>query len=206
MVYHISGGKYVTDYLYEQPGYKALDGEFEKVELLDSTPDGGRLLHVHSLKSGRPMKSDHIPTRIQRVGRGLDIFPLLEVDSCASCLLVNQTFKDILEELEPGVHQFFPMEILIKDQKVGDRYWLNICNRLDSKHRGLTWPLNEYGLYRPTREQRASAKLVFSEDAIGRHHAWHDKFELGTFISDTFAEKLKAAGLTGITYQHFDQA
>ncbi len=41
MVYHISGGKYVTDYLYEQPGYKALDGEFDKVELVDSTPDGG---------------------------------------------------------------------------------------------------------------------------------------------------------------------
>lgn len=152
------------------------------------------------------MKPDHMPTKLRRGGPGLDIFPLLDVDSYTSCLLVNQTFKDILEELEPGVHQFFPMEIFIKDYKVGDRYWLNICNRLDSKHRGLTWPLNEYGLHRPTREQRANDKLVFSEDAIGGHHAWHDKFELGTFISDAFAERVQAAGLNGITYQHFDQA
>lgn len=150
------------------------------------------------------MKPDHMPTKLQRIGRGLGIFPLLDVDSFAGCLLVNQTFKDILEELEPGVHQFFPMEIFIKDEKVGDRYWLNICNRLDSYDRTRTYPLNERGFWKPTRENPGAQ--VFSVAAIGSHHAWHDKFEPGTFISDTLAERLKAAGLTGITYQHFDQA
>ncbi|MCW3780078.1 imm11 family protein [Defluviimonas salinarum] len=200
MVYHISGGKYVTDYLGSQPGYKALDGDIDKVEIVDPTPDGGGLITRRGLKSGRPMKPDHMPTKLQRIGRGLDIFPLLDVDSYTSCLLVNQTFKDILEELEPGVHQFFPMEIFIKDEKVGDRYWLNICNRLDTYHPTLTYPRNERGFFEPVKGEPFS--VVFSVDAIGNHHAWHDKFGQGTYISDTFAERLQAAVLSGL---HFSE-
>lgn len=206
MVYHISGGKYVTDYLGSQPGYKALDGDIEKVEIVDPTPDGGGLITRRGLKSGRPMKPDHMPTRLGRGGPGLDIFPLLDVDSFTSCLLVNQTFKDILEELEPGVHQFFPMEIFIKDEKVGDRYWLNICNRLDSYHPTLTYPRNARGFLLRVKEGEPRS-VVFSAEAIGDHHAWHEKFGMGTYISDIFAGRLKDASLTGLTFsKHYDQA
>lgn len=204
MVHHISGGKYVTDYLGSQTWYDALDGNLDKVEIVDPTPDGGGLLHKHKLMSGRAMKPDHMPTKLRRGGPGLDVLPLLDIDGYASCLLVNATFRDILENLEPSVHQFFPMAVHVGEEKVADRWWLNICNRLDTYDRNRTYPLNERGFWKPTREN--SGAQVFSIKAIGDRHAWHDKFGHGTYISDAFAELLQAARLTGITYQHFDQA
>ena len=111
---------------------------------------------------------------------------------------------DILEELEPGVHQFWPMELYIKNEKIGDAYWLNICNRLDTMHRKLTYPFNERGFWKPTKDN--PGRLVFEVQKIGEHHAWHDKFRGGTFISEEFAARLQAAGVTGLSYQHLEQA
>jgi len=39
-----------------------------------------------------------------------------------------------VEELEPGIHQFFPVELTAKDGEVLEkRHWLlNICNRVDA--------------------------------------------------------------------------
>ncbi len=226
MVYHIAGGNQLGGGHFGHR-FKALDGNPDLVELEDTTQDDGGLV-AGTFSVGRPLKPDHMPTMLLRGGPGPEQSPLLDVDSwIGSMLLVKKTFKDILEELEPNVHRFFPMEVFVNDHdpktwqpedgfydepkgkktklvKVAD-YWLfNICNRLDTYHPD-TAGRNDRGFYKPEK-LGVEGRQVFSIEKLGNHHAWHDKFAHGRFISDAFAARLQAAGLTGLSYQHFDQA
>jgi hypothetical protein len=131
----------------------------------------------------------------------------LDVENWNAHFFVCQTFKDILDELEPDVHQFFPIEVIQAGEKITDYYWLNVCNRLDTYHPELTYPRNERGFFKYKEGEPAS--VVFSTEAIGDHHAWIDKFAgggNGIFVSDAFAERLQKADLTGMSMRHKKQA
>jgi hypothetical protein len=226
LVYHIAGGnqehrEHFTHW------FKELDGNPALVDLEDKTQDEGGLV-TGTWGVGRPLKADHMPTRLLRGGPGPKQSPILDVDSLyGGALLVSKAFKDILEELEPGVHRYFPMTVYVKNHdpatwqpedgyyedpkgkkiklvKLANYLLLNICNRLDTYHPD-TIGRNERGFYKPEK-LGVEGRQVFSLEKIGNHHAWHDKFAHGRFISDAFAERLKASGLTGLYFQHLDQA
>jgi hypothetical protein len=226
MVYHVSGGQQTHGGHFTH-WWKELDGNVDLIELEDTTQDDGGLVSG-TFNAGRPLKPDHMPTRLLRGGPGPDQSPVLDVESLyGGMLLVNLKFKDILEELEPGVHRFFPMEVFVKNHdpatwqpedgfydepegkeltlvKVADYWLLNICNRLDTLHAD-TVGRNARGFYSSS-TNGIKGKKVFSLDKIGNHHAWHDKFAVGRYISETLAARLQEAGLTGLSFQHFDQA
>jgi len=163
---------------------------------------------ITELNSGRPLKPDNIPTKAERHNGNNHPVPLLDVDRHASSFFVNHKFKDILEELEPDTHQFFPVELFEKEKEIADYYWLNVCNRLDTYHPELTYLRNARGFWKPVEGEPAS--LVFSKEAIGSHHAWIDKFAgagaNGIFISNTFADRTKDAGLTGLSMREKQEA
>lgn len=118
--------------------FEELDGDTNFVELVDSTQNEGRRITAGRVNAGRPLKPDHIPTKLERKPCRLEELPLLDVERFGGAnLLVSQAFKDLLEELEPDVHQFWPMEIYIKVKMVGLRYWFIPCHRiaaLSKKH------------------------------------------------------------------------
>ncbi|MFT6943437.1 MAG: hypothetical protein ACJAUW_000006 [Yoonia sp.] len=206
MVYYVNAGIIPKDEGPEySPYFEWLDGEIGKVALYDRTPDGGRV--IVRLGAGRPLKPDYMPTKIKKVDPNRKPTPLLDVESWCGNFLANQTFKDILEELEPETHQFFPMEIFEKGEKIADYYWLNVCNRLDTFHPELTYPRNERGFWKPVQGEPSS--VVFSTTAIGDHHAWTDKFAgsggHGLYISDTFAARLQNANLTGLSFYKLEE-
>ncbi|WP_081625843.1 imm11 family protein [Yoonia vestfoldensis] len=188
------------------PYFQWLDGDFDKVDLYDRTQDGGGM--IVRLGSGRPLKPDHMPTKIKRIDPNRKPVPLLDVERWPSKCLVNQTFKDILEEIEPDTHQFFPMEIFQNDEKIAHYYLLNVCNRLDTYHPELTYPRNARGFWKPVKGEPSS--IVFSMEAIGNHHAWIDKFAglggSGVFMSDVLVERLQTAGLTGLSFHKKQEA
>lgn len=225
MVYHIAGGKQTHSQQFSH-FFKALDGDPDRVELEDNTQDDGAPV-VMKWTAGRAMKPDHMPTRLMRGGPGPKQSPVLDVEAFYDgTLLVRQTFKDIVEMLEPGAHRFFPMAVYVKSRdpttwqpedghylepkgkktqlmKLAD-YWLfNICNRLDSYHPS-TIGRTERGFFNP-RKIGVEGHEVFSLDRIGRRHAWYDKFAPGRYLSDTLADRLKNAGLTGMYLKHYDQ-
>jgi hypothetical protein len=226
LVYHISGGNLIQKQHFAH-WFKELDGDYKLVELEDSTQDEGGLVAA-KWSAGRALKPDHMPTKLLRGGPWPEQSPLLDVESLyGGALLVNKQFKDILEELEPGTHRFFPMEVFVNDhdpktwqpedgfydepkgkqtelKKVADYWLLNICNRLDTYHPD-TVGRNARGFYFPE-DLGVEGRQIFSLEKIGNHHAWHDKFAGGRFISDAFAARLKAAGLSGLSYQYCDQA
>ena len=218
MVYHLAGGN--TDYdptLMELPStsFEAMDGNIDKFELEDSTQDDGGLIMRRSLSAGRPVRVDeNIPTKLLRHGPGIKRAKLLDVNQWLG-FLVCQTFKDIVEEFEPGVHQFFPMEYFDAkgEKKIGEGYWLVICQRLDTLHDTLCIPpRNARGFMDWHNEalkdrDKSLDRVVFSKEKIRSHHMWKDKFHSpANLFSNELAERLIEAGLTGLYARKYEEA
>jgi hypothetical protein len=130
-------------------------------------------------------------------------------------LSVSEKAKQVIESLEPDVHQFFPVEY--QDKKgnfTAVRYWFVPCNRIDSVDRehsnmvlldGRQWTPPK-DLVRmgeplpPNVDPDKPAEFVFNLNAIGSRYIWRDKHIGGAtcFISDAMAELFKKEGLTGL--------
>ena len=203
MAYFVNPGIRPED---EQPEYsdyfKWMNGDFDRIELYDRTQDGGGL--IVELQSGRPLKPDNMPTAIERFDPNRKPTPILDIERFYGQMSVTQVFKDILEELEPDTHQFFPVEVFQKGEKIADYFFLNVCNRLVTYLPELTYPRNARGFYKPVEGEPSS--LVLSTEAIGDHHMWIDKFIGGPFMSNEFVQRVQDAGLTGISSGRFKQA
>ncbi|PHZ86701.1 imm11 family protein [Paremcibacter congregatus] len=204
MAYSFHGGKQENG-TFMNP-YTPLDGDMKKVAPIDCSQDGGlRISHIEPFTTGRPVDPTYVPTRLKRGGPSPSKQPLLEIDGfLAAGLLVPEQFKEILEGLEPGVHQFFPMEIEQRGKYLGKRYLFVIGNRLDSLNRAHSIPKTEPGtLFLPMQDD---IKQVFDKKAIVGHHAWHDKYFRGRYVSDDLVAALRTAGLTNFSSIHYDEA
>ena len=207
MVYHIVGGDWDSSKVEDDQHswIEVLEGDHQNIRLLDATQDDGVVITKKGWTAGRPMSAEGMPTKVARKGVGLAIKPLVDAEAFFGQLLVSDAFKEIVEELEPGVHQFFPMELYVGDEFQRTDYFFNICNRLDTMDRELSFPINARGFFRPM--GRDDYRLVFSKEKIGNHHAWRDKFVPGgaTYISNTLAQRLKEAGITGLRFNEREE-
>jgi hypothetical protein len=71
--------------------------------------------------------------------------PPRAIQSIASCRqTVSARFRALIEENEPGVHQLEPIRFIAKDgAPLADRWFWQVCNRIDSVHRERTnWVLD----------------------------------------------------------------
>jgi hypothetical protein len=130
-------------------------------------------------------------------------------------MLVSGKFRDLVEQFEPGVHQFLPVDLYYSDQhsEPFDRfYWFVCCQLIDSldpEHTTLTWrggDYNEYfkglrdGYWYFDSDVTPPQKAVFSLKAIGDRHLWRDPYyyrSMGVFCSSAFGNAMVEAGLTG---------
>src|SRR6476469_7831020 len=163
-------------------------------------------------ESGRPITVRNLPIQV----RCLDRRPLPDYQTYHSFRPVSDRFKEVVERIEPNVHQFFPAEYRGKDgSHVADMWFLNICNRLDSVdrehseptgmtlHDGRMWmpAFNAPGADRKTlREKYPKPVLYFNNAQIGDTHLWIDKHEMhGPYLSNRMADALLAASLSGVS-------
>lgn len=191
---------------------EALDGDPRQVRLVDDSPDGGLNPRGRHFSAGRPVKTEHMPTRMRWLDRRRHGVP--DFDN-GLVLNVSDRARALVERFEPGVHQFLPVEYVdVNDRHLENRWFLIVCNRLDSidrehatmiLYRGLMWrPASdllgsEPDAIPPGFDTDKPAKLVFNSAQVGAAHMWCDKhLSGGTFISDRLAGELKALGLTGI--------
>ena len=194
-VYHVTGGKQP-----ERQNYgtylEELDGDFKKIRIVDDTPDGGSPIWPRSPDAGRHIEPHDVPTKVKVTGPN---YPLLDFYDLYNCLVVPQAFKDLIEELEPGIHQFFPLELYRGKKKVADRYLFIFGQRLDTLHDTACDPPRyadgTLPLGGPT-----PIKIVFDKKKIGNAHAWVDKFAGGRNFSEALAQRIQALGLTGLNY------
>jgi hypothetical protein len=127
-------------------------------------------------------------------------------------LNVSLRAREVIEQVEPIIHQFVPVEYFRPNGKpLGSRYFLFVCNRVDGVHRASPGMVLRSGrLWCPTSDLPAAERppgyspdvkpeLVFDEARIEDHHLWVDKHLLsGTYLSDTLADAITRTGLTGV--------
>lgn len=193
-------------------GIEPLDGDMSKIEVADKTPDVGFSPHRAPTCQGRPILTDHIPTKVEWQESG----PVSDVETVRGVLVVPKRFCEIVNQLEPNIHQFPPVDFLDpKGAFLAKRYFFIVCNRLDSVDRknttliladGRLWmPASDIARRWPEKipngfDVKAKPKLVFSNAQIGNKHAWCDKFLLhGPYLSDALGSALEVENFTGIS-------
>jgi hypothetical protein len=200
--YAIGGGKNPESQTYSNNLY-TLDGDTDKIRIVDAAPDGGLRITIKSYRSGRPVVPSTMPEFLVRNGP-LE-YPLHDLYDMGQALVGTKAFMDAVESVEPGVHQFFPMKIVESEKSrtpVAEYYWMVTCNRLDSLDRAKCSP--------PLGEKEFAefeTKKVFSEKKIGKAHVWIDKYiSQSCFISEELQSRLEKLNLIGAGYYPFDVA
>ena len=174
--------------------------------LEDATSDGGVALRGSSTSfSGRRAKPETLPKVIrwksrQKIGDFSGVFRKT----------VSDRLRTLIDEIEPGVHQFEPVRFLAKDGSIMEDRWVwQICNRIDSVSRQATKMILRNGViwaadFTLPKEQRGP--MVFDTKKIGSAKFWHDKHVgAGNFCTDDVRETLDKAKITGLRYRHFEQ-
>ena len=121
-------------------------------------------------------------------------------------LAVDATLKAIIKRLEPGVHQFFPVEIRMPRGQVypGQYYMLVIGQYFDSFSRqdSKEGTFSDYGPdypnhYKPPHTKAELTGLAFSRSAFGKAHLWRERgFGLWlTCFSDELVAEIADADL-----------
>jgi hypothetical protein len=186
------------------PKVETLNGDVAKAPSIIVPDDGVGT-------GGFPRETANLPKRVKWMDPNDN--PVPDFDT-TPMLNVSERVKQLVESLEPGIHQFVPVEYLDrKGNFLEKRYWFVVCNRIDSLDRERTTMLfvpgqgwmnpivaNRLGETIPPHINiKEPARLVFNLAQIGSVHLWHDKF-LGSseFISDKMAEAFLAAGITGL--------
>ena len=101
--------------------------------------------------------------------------------------IVSERLRALIEEMEPGVHGFFPVELLERDGRpMPERYfWLHIGQAVDAALRAesrdpIRWfGLEDSGSDRPPLGNLPPLGVVFSRPRIAGRHLW-----TGNLVSD----------------------
>jgi hypothetical protein len=123
--------------------------------------------------------------------------------------IVTDSVRDIIEDLEPGLHQLH--SVLVRSRRGIDlgRHWivhwlgsLDVIDEVNSTYRftGSLWtPLFDEG--KKDLVFREDVKLVFSESKSVGHHFWRVRHHNGGrhhMCSQTAADRLRQAKITGV--------
>lgn len=141
-----------------------------------------------------------------------------------SVMLVSSRFRDLVEQFEPGLHQFLPVDMYsskIAPEPFDRFYWFVCCtltDSLDPSHTTIPWgpPNGDYhtirdglrlGSWRFDPSATPAQKPVYSLQAIRDRHLWRDPYWGREVVhcSDAFAEAVIAADLKGFSLHHHDQ-
>lgn len=178
MVYYLGS----TTTLPHYANTKVLDGDKSKITVAVVAADPGFDAHTASTypaNQGLPVHIENVPTRIEWQENA----PVSDVLKEHGMIVVPARFKEIVEQFEPGVHQFLPVQYIDKQGKIlAERYYFIACNRLDSVDRKSPAMILFKGMWIPARDLvrrkfldqipagfdvNAEPKIVFNNDQIG---------------------------------------
>ncbi|WP_146006567.1 imm11 family protein [Bradyrhizobium forestalis] len=149
--------------------------------------------------SGTILSPDVMPRRVRLI-RGEAMYDWLVVRGGAT--LVSSRFRDAVEQLDPGRHQFFP--VVVEDKKgrawPGSFFIFNVVGRIDSIIEDRSsFKVTGRGQIENWSYQRVGPwQCTLNATVIGDRACWieHHHSECW-FISDRLAALLQERGLTG---------
>ena len=149
-----------------------------------------------------PLKPHECPTEFQvQFSRAKSFGSLVKLTS--KLLTVDEALKTIIETLDPGVHQFWPIEIKLPRGKPFPRqfYGLRIGRFLDSfspeKSDKDAWWERKGRYYAENKTKAYFNRLALSSEAFGDAHLWRETRlqEPEICFSDSLKEAVDDAGL-----------
>ena len=154
-------------------------------------PDGPRI----SIKNAKPRDPANVPTRVEERSKFKTFPDFLHV---TNNWIVSEAFKDMVESLEPGVHQFFPVEVIRKSGEPVEKtyFFFNILRMLDPiivERSDVQWQTLTSGLkvLLPTGKKR-----VLRRSVIAGCHVWRDAhMREHVYLSDELVELMQKAKL-----------
>lgn len=177
------------------------DGDLEKVRfekpymgLAHITPQG-------RLGGAPPVSAEHMPTRFRWEGPRRKRIPDYLIMN--GMLGVSKDFKDAVESLEPGKHQFFPVILEWRNGEPACDMFVFICTTtLYSVH-------EEKSTVPPVNPENPKSildiagskdlRLFLSARNIGGHHIWRDAQLVGVpLVSEKLAHILQSEKMIGI--------
>lgn len=125
------------------------------------------------------------------------------VDTSFETYAVSQKVIDIIESIEPGVHQYLPYELIQPDGSAHpDKRWLlNICTRAETIDYARSAVVPQRGAEFFYIETGKRLKLTLRAEAVQGRALWYE-YRLcvpgnNFFVSDRLWEALQAAGCRG---------
>ena len=132
-------------------------------------------------------------------------------------LSVCSEVRALIEEIEPGVHEFFPVHIrpktaskvlLRRDKRplAGPYYVLNIQTAIDA----VCLERSEVEI-RPIKPGMTlvfrKGRIVLYKNTVSGHHLWRGRTQLALnrFLSDTLMERITAAKFNGLEFEHVEE-
>lgn len=191
------------------------DANWDKIRVVDASPEyegsSYRPDGSNALLWGVPVKAEFIPKSAIMKGRKRVLADFSKVRQMA---FVSEKFRKVVESLEPGVHQFFPVKMNwgSGDPIEGQYYWFVVCNSVDGINAEHTEAPRKFG-FKFVQQREAWGPWVFDKEGGGHYrivfdlkslkgyHIWQDKYMVtGPYCSGQFKQACEQAGITGIGF------
>lgn len=178
------------DYSYAGPGFDWLDAD----EVEDK-----RGLVGSGLSLSRPLSEKNVP-RAARYREPYPKPPAVDIFFVDSATAVTARFKALVEEFEPGLHLFAPIELQYHDGSVmpGEYYFFNCnadvdCVLTGNKPEWFEWARDRYVPSLQFIVKLTPLEISLSRQQVEGRHLWTGG-PLGwnqLFVSDAFCEALR---------------
>ncbi|MFM9938154.1 MAG: imm11 family protein [Hyphomicrobiaceae bacterium] len=187
---------------YDQYDIEFADSDQALTQFFRDTPPHPATAADSSWTNGATIPPDLVPRRVKII-EGQD--RLYDWHSARCGNLVSHAFKDIIEGLGAGQHQFFPVDVVLASGTLSPEthYLFNIPHIIDSiliEKSNLNKPLPPYGLYSP---KKGPWQVAVDKAKIGSLSAWVELKYPFQFMADRTAKALQNAKLAGFRlYDH----
>jgi hypothetical protein len=149
----------------------------------------------------RPVAENEWPREFRMKRRYQELGALIK--SVNLLLLVNKGFKDIVEELEPNVHQFRPIKLTLPtDEVYPGQYFTMVIGQYLSAFDPERSPRDIWrdigGQYSAVVFNKDNAAVgAIKKSVVSGCHLWRDRLARhpNIFLSDTLRSEVKKAGL-----------
>lgn len=178
--------------------------------LVPGKVDGVAKLSKHMrMNEGYPVEPSDVPTKMLW-GDSRKAVPDFIV--YGSTPIVSERVKAIIEEYEPGAHQFLPLDMYHRKatQPFARHYWFVICKLIDTiDEKATTYQLEMspwaegVGFYDTTNRD---GHLIHSRKKITGNSCWREKYSARWWMmSDQIIERFEAGNTVGLGKTRFEE-
>ena len=175
-----------------------IGGGAESNVSIDQSDDGGARQFDGKYYEGRAVANTGLPISLRRAPAGTK--QLMDLYSAPKYMFyISPKLKEIIEDIEPDVHQIIPLELKLHGSKVTPFYFMNVCQRISAIAEDHTHPPLRMGRrMRYRRGNDGNDVLAFSKDAIAGKHLWAEMHWKGIWMSDALHDACREAKLSGV--------